>query len=223
MTVVLFNAASGAVIIAAGLERLLEVSDKKMSSTSRGLAFICRAVLPVVLFATLGVAHASALSDIFGDAPLVRAINDESVEKANAALLDGASPTMRAADGTPVIVLAVSVGNLDLVTLLIENGARPDDRAKDETTALTLAASNGHIAIVTYLLDHKADIDHPGSLRETALIKAVRFKRDDVVKLLIERGADLSETDSGGATALDIAQRNGSANLAAMLKKAASK
>jgi uncharacterized protein len=169
-------------------------------------------------------AHASGLSDLFGDTPLVKAVNEGSVEKTSAALMGEASVQSRDKAGTPVLVLAVAARNFDIVKLLIENGARPDDKSKkDETTALTLAAANGDLEIVTYLLDHKANINEPGSLRETALIKAVRFQRNEVVKLLVERGADIEETDSTGATALDIAERSGSSVMVGILKKAKSK
>lgn len=182
------------------------------------------AVFALALF-VCGTTDAQAkLPDLFGDAPLVEAVQSGSAEKVNAAILDGASVHTRAIDGTPVIVLAASQRKLDLVKLLIENGARPDDKSKiDQTTALTLAASNGDLEIVVYLLDHKADIDQTGALRETALIKAVRSMRIDVTKLLVERGANVEETDSTGATPLDIAQRNGSSELVGILKKATSK
>ena len=159
--------------------------------------------------------------DLFGDAPIVEAVREGSVEKTNAALLDEASVHARSREGTPLIVMAVAARSLDVVRLLIENGARPDDKSKkDETTALTLAAANGDLDIATYLLDHKADINEPGELRETALIKAARFQRNEVVKLLVERGADLDEADPTGATALEIAERNGSSVIAGILKKA---
>ena len=192
--------------------------SKTLQRTNSPLA---RAVL-ALLFCIWGAPGAEAkMPDLFGDVPIVEAVTEGSVEKTNAAILDGASVHTRAVDGTPVIVLAVSARNLDIVKLLIENGARPGDKSKkDETTALTLAAANGDLEIVIYLLDHKADIDELGALRETALIKAVRFQRNDVAKLLVERGADLDETDSTGTTALDIAQRNGSSDLVDLLKKA---
>jgi ankyrin repeat protein len=41
-----------------------------------------------------------------------------------------------------------------------------------------------------------------------------------MVKLLLDRGANVEETDATGATALDIAERNQRADLAALLKKA---
>lgn len=176
------------------------------------------------LFASVGPAQAKL--DLFGDLPIVEAIREGSVADTNKALLDGASVHARAADGTPVIVLAVTARSLDIVKILIENGARPDDRSKkDETSALTLAAANGDLEIVTYLLDHNADIDLPGALRETALIKATRALHMDVVKLLLERGANAEETDTSGATALDIAQASGRKDLQALFstKKATSK
>lgn len=174
--------------------------------------------------ATLGTAQAKL--NLFGDLPIVEAIKEGSLDAAKTAIIDGASVHSRAADGTPIIVLAVGERNIEIVKLLIENGARPDDRSKkDETSPLTLAAANGDLEIVTYLLDHKADIDLPGALRETALIKATRAHHNDVVKLLLERGTNVDETDSSGATALEIAQRAGWKDTEALFKtkKAAAK
>jgi ankyrin repeat protein len=170
--------------------------------------------------------NASAKLDIFDDLPIVEAVRKASLADTNKAIIDGAPANARAADGTPVIVLATAARNLDIVTLLVENGARPDDRArKDDTSALTVAAANGDLAIVTYLLDHKASIDLPGALAETALIKAARAHHNDVVKLLLERGADKDETDSSGATAAEIAERAGWKDMQALFttKKANTK
>lgn len=169
---------------------------------------------------------AQAKLDFFGDLPIVEAIREGSLDATKTAIIDGASVHSRAADGTPVIVLAVAERNLEIVKLLVENGARPDDRSKkDETSPLTLAASNGDLEIVTYLLDHKADIDQTGALRETALIKAARAHQNDVIKLLLERGANADETDASGATALDIVARAGWKDAEALFKtkKAAQK
>ena len=182
------------------------------------------AAVAVAFVASLGTAEAKL--DLFGDLPIVEAVRDGSLDATKTAIIDGASIHSRAADGTPVIVLAAAARSLEIVKLLIENGARPDDRAKkDDTSALTLAAANGDLDIVTYLLDHKADIDLTGSLRETALIKATRARHTGIVKLLLERGASTEETDSAGVTALDIAQASGRKDLEALFKtkKATSK
>ena len=174
-------------------------------------------VATTAAFATVETAQAKL--DLFGDLPIVEAIKDGSIDAAKTAIIDGASVHSRAADGTPVIVLAVSERHLDIVKLLIENGARPDDRSKkDETSPLTLASANGDLEIVTYLLEHKADVDLPGALRETALIKAARAHNNDVVKVLLVHGANTEDTDTSGATALDIAERAGWKDLADLLK-----
>lgn len=186
-----------------------------------GVAFAVGATI-----ATLGTPQAASPLDFFNDLPIVEAIKDGSLAATKTAIVDGASVHSRAADGTPVIVLAVAERNLEIVKLLVENGARPDDRSKkDETSPLTLAAANGDLEIVTYLLDQKADIDLPGALRETALIKATRAHHNDVVKLLLERGSNVDETDSSGTTALEIAQRAGWKDTEALFKtkKAAAK
>ncbi|MEQ1863126.1 MAG: ankyrin repeat domain-containing protein [Micropepsaceae bacterium] len=192
-----------------------------MTNALRRLNPLAANIALAILFCmSASLAHAK-FPNLFGDAPIVEAVREGSVEKTKAALLDEASVHARAIDGTPLIVLAVAARSLDVVKLLIDNGARPDDKSKkDETTALTLAAANGDAEIVTYLLDHKADIDQPGALRETALIKAVRLQRIEIVKLLLDRGADREETDAGGATAIEIAERNGSSAIVSLLKKA---
>ena len=192
-----------------------------MSKVSRRLHLLGAHFTLTILFCMTASLAQAKLPDLFGDAPIVEAVREGSVEKTNAALLDEASVHTRSSDGTPLIVLAVAARSLAVVKLLIDNGARPDDKSKkDETTALTLAAANGDVEIVIYLLDHKADINEPGALRETAIIKAVRLQRIEIVKLLVDRGADLDETDAGGATAVEIAERNGSSAIVSLLKKA---
>lgn len=183
-------------------------------------------VVVLAAFFFLATAPSQAgFPDLFADDPLATAVRKGSLADSTAALLAGSSANAQAADGTPVIVLAVAVSSLDIVKILIENDARPDKKSKDQTTALTLAAANGEVEIAHYLLDHKADVNEPGSLRETALIKATRAHHNAVVKLLVERGADLDETDTSGATSLEIAQRSGWGDTVVLLmkKKAGSK
>ncbi|MFM9863768.1 MAG: ankyrin repeat domain-containing protein [Micropepsaceae bacterium] len=182
------------------------------------LSFVRSAAFGFALaLAAAGTAHAKL--DLFGDIPIVEAIKEGSLDATKTAIIDGASVHARAADGTPVIVLAVNERSLEIVKLLIENGARPDDRSKkDEASPLTIAAANGDLEIVTYLLDHKADVDLPGALRETALIKATRAHHNDIIKLLLERRANADDTDSSGTTAIEIAQRAGWKDTEALFK-----
>lgn len=173
---------------------------------------------------TLGLstaADAAGIEDMFGDVAIVRAVRDGELGKANSELVGGASVNTQTATGVPIIVLAATGRNLDMVRLLVENGARVDAQARDDqSTALTVAATNGDTAIVDYLLDKHADVDLPGSTHETALIKAVRMKHKETAKLLIERNAKVDETDATGTTALEIAERNNMKDIVDLLKKA---
>lgn len=74
---------------------------------------------------------------------------------------------------------------------------------------------------VQWLLDHGADVNvHCGRERETPLHVAVRTRQDPAtVQLLIERGADINARAGNGRTALHIARRGGSHDLAAMLEE----
>lgn len=174
---------------------------------------------PVAALMLSSAAEAAGLEDMFGDVPIVRAVRDEDLGKANAELLSGVSVNTVSATGIPIIVMAASTRNFDMVRLLVENGARVDAQAKDLSTALTVAATNGDTAICDYLIDKRADVDLPGSTHETALIKAVRMKHADTAKLLIERNAKVDETDATGTTALEIAERNGMKDTVELLKK----
>jgi ankyrin repeat protein len=164
-------------------------------------------------------AKASGLGDLFGEGPLIDGIKADSAERVRGALLGDAQPNQRAADGTPALVIAVSMRNFEIVILLVDQGARIDVASKDGTTPLTLAAANGDAKIVSYLLEKKADVDKTGALRESALIKAVRGKHAEVVKILLDNGADPNETDQAGNSVLEIARTTRQPAVVEMLEK----
>ena len=119
-----------------------------MSKTSRRMPLDVASVAALALCGPCR-AQAAAIDDLFGDAPIVQAAREGSVEDTNAALSAAASVHTRAADGTPVLVLAVAARSLDVVKLLDRKrrAARRQEQ-EDETTALTLAAANGDLEIV---------------------------------------------------------------------------
>ena len=113
-----------------------------MTNASRRLNPLAAHFAIASLFCMTATFAQAKMPDLFGDAPIVEAVREGSVEKTNEALLGEASVHARSIDGTPLIVLAVAARSLAVVKLLIDNGARPDDKSKkDETTALTLKAA----------------------------------------------------------------------------------
>lgn len=185
---------------------------------TRAVRFAVGLALLLASFAALP-AKAGGLGDLFGEGPLIDGIKANSTDRVKQALLGDAQPNQRAADGTPALVIAVSMHNFEIVILLVEQGARIDVASKDGTTPLTLAAANGDAKIVSYLLEKKAGVDKAGALRESALIKAVRGQHADVVKILLDNGADPNDTDQAGNTVLEIARITGQPAVAEMLRK----
>ena len=82
-----------------------------------------RVVLLGALFLLATPASQAKFPDLFADDPLATAVRKGSLADTTAALLAGSSANAQAADGTPVIVLAVTVSSLDIVKILIETDA----------------------------------------------------------------------------------------------------
>ena len=153
-------------------------------------------------------ASVSARADFLGRAHIVEAVRTNDVDRIKQEFLNGASVNATMEDGTPILLLAVSLQNFEAAEFLLANGARPDDRDRAGHTPLTLAAQLADFRMVKLLLDSGANVDRDGELHEPPLIKAVQVKAADIVELLVKGGADINATDGTGRTALEIAQAN---------------
>lgn len=121
--------------------------------------------------------------------------------------------------GHSPLVLASYYGHATATAMLLRLGARPDGAAdQGGSTALMGVAFKGHLAIAQQLLDAGADPNGRNAARQTALMMAALFDRRDVVDLLLERGADRTLADATGATASDVAEAQGNAELATALR-----
>jgi ankyrin repeat protein len=113
---------------------------------------------------------------------------------------DGATPFLRAAQSSDVVLLK----------LLLEHGADPKLATDDGTTPLMVAAGIGWVEGVTYewskeanletvnlLLELGIDVNARNAEGRTALMGAAHKGRNDVVQLLVDRGADLAAHDIG--------------------------
>jgi ankyrin repeat protein len=102
------------------------------------------------------------------------------------------------------------------VKLLHAHGAAIN---KDGWTPLHFAAFEGHAAVCKYLLDNNAQVDARAPNDETALMLAARNGRYDAVKLLLGKADPNLKTSSGG-TALQLATRQGHAEVAQLIREA---
>jgi len=92
-------------------------------------------------------------------------------------------------DHSTVLMLAVSVGYSDIVSLLLAKGADVNARDIDGHTALMTAAMLAPADVVSQLLAKGADVNAKSNNGETALMRASSFRRSDVVDLLKKAGA----------------------------------
>lgn len=163
-----------------------------------------------------------AMGQQFGFNPLIEAILDSNLYDLRSALLGGANPNMKKADGTPAIVLAADADKYpqEMVQLLLQQDARPDERDRKGNTALVVATRRQHKGIVNVLLYYKADPDIAGENGDVPLMVAVNHNNLEILNQLIEAGADLNATDYTGRTALAIAREGRNRRMAEAIEAA---
>jgi ankyrin repeat protein len=186
------------------------------------------AILMVMAMACVG-ASAARVQDS-PNARLVRAVEEDDLKAALAALDQGAAPDATI-DGNPVSCTAAYHGQTALLKALLDHGARLDARKYDDhLTLLMFAALSGNPETVQLLLDRKVKINQQDELGETALMTvrepiksavasealgsskasgspgpsepAKPMGRVAVLKLLLKAGADKEIRDIEGRTAL---------------------
>ena len=126
-------------------------------------------------------------------------------------------------DGMPPIMLASSIGNLEIIDLLFTQGADPNKRGSMKRTALQYATEKNHIEAAKRLLAYGADIDAYDNGRLTPLIMAANRNYTELGLLFTNKGADVNIQQSQGWTALiDAAARNNVKLVKALLEAGAS-
>ncbi len=93
---------------------------------------------------------------------------------------------------TPLLI-AVSEGNVEMVTLLVSNGANVNQLTGGGVTPLGLASQLGRKDIVEILLKSKtADVNGISTLGATPLHEAAKAGHRDVAEILIQQGANVN-------------------------------
>lgn len=116
-------------------------------------------------------------------------------------------------------------GNVELVRAMVTAGADISRLTRFGGNGLTPAAEKGHVSVVKYLLENTAiDVNLTNSVGWTALIEAIILGdggkgQQDIVRLLLEHGADPTMTDEWGKSPLELARREGFAEIAQILEQ----
>ncbi|MGA2707664.1 MAG: ankyrin repeat domain-containing protein [Steroidobacteraceae bacterium] len=143
------------------------------------------------------------------ESALFLAVKQPSLEKTRklatvSALLDaGANPNLRSAGGSSPVLWAVTVDDLELLTLLLDHRGSPNQRVECQIycldrnrSALSFARSP---AVAELLIRRGASATYRDAEGRGLLDYAFN---PDIVKALIAAGADVNEVDVGGWTPL---------------------
>lgn len=132
----------------------------------------------------------------------------------------GANPKDIGQDGMSVLHVAGFLGADRVIPLLIKKGAPVNLQDKDGRTALHLAAYAGNASAASALMDHQANPEIKESKGEMmALHLAVIQKHAATVQVLLEKGAQPSPEEKNSYTPLFIAEKEGLADIVAILEK----
>jgi len=118
---------------------------------------------------------------------------------------------------------AAVAGDAAAIERLAGEGASPDAKNEDGTPAVCGAAWKGHTAAVEALLRLGADPNATTKSGATALMYAAAYGNAECARLLLEAGIDATLRATGGnaegKTALELAEGNNHAEVAALLRR----
>jgi hypothetical protein len=120
--------------------------------------------------------------------------------------------------GQTCLMDAALNGHLSICRLLIDKGAQVNAKDGHGWTAIQWAILEGHIATVRLLCDLGADVEAHDAEGMNALLCAAAWGRITIVKELVDkRNAKINARNTKGQTALTMARRRGSDDIASYL------
>lgn len=132
-------------------------------------------------------------------------------------LAAGASVDQKNNDGRTALMRAAYEGRTEVIERLLDAGAVADLADKNGCTALMHAAVAGHGEAIDRLLNASAVVDVSDSIGWSALMYAAYGGHSEAIGRLLTAGADIAARNLAELTAADIAEREGSYNVVALL------
>jgi ankyrin repeat protein len=167
-----------------------------------------------------------------GMTPLFSAILSKNPELVSILLKAGAKVNVKfrmAGTEATSLALAVSTGELDIITMLLKAGAdiKPDVTVNNVPSTIMQYAimsniNNPNPAIISTLINAGADVNktYKNGSYAAPIIMAAQINRPDLVSLLIDAKANVNVKDAKGRTALSMSTNP---QIVSMLMKAGAK
>lgn len=130
----------------------------------------------------------SALVD--GKTLLQKAVHSRAINATKMLLHFGFDPNEPRFYDEPVLCIAATKGDLEMVRLLLDCAASLEVVNKDDYTPLHIAAQKGFLEIVKILCQFRASLDVQNAKGVTPLYLAMHEGQTEVVSFLLEQGAN---------------------------------
>lgn len=140
--------------------------------------------------------------DVYGNTPLMDAVNFGKVFIAKALIKAGANVNVANIGGNTPLGSAAKVCS-KLVSPLLKAGAFIDARSKFGSSALSHAVYDGDCPTALLLLKAGADVNTQDNRGESPLLRALVHGHTKMVKLLLKYGANPTVVSVDGCGALD--------------------
>ncbi|MCH9647165.1 MAG: ankyrin repeat domain-containing protein [Deltaproteobacteria bacterium] len=135
-------------------------------------------------------------------------------------LADGGGFDVSGISETPLLFVATSTNQVEIVRELLKRGADPNSQASDTSTPLMWAALGGHSQLVKVFLEAGANPSASRSYGDTALASAIQGGHPDIAEILLAAGADVNQAPENGNTPLYLAASGGYTSLVRALIEA---
>ena len=108
----------------------------------------------------------------FDERGLITAVEENDFYSIQVLLANGVDPNAKTERGVPVIIRAISMGNLRVLEALLAAGAETDLADREGQTPLMRAIEHGNKHVFLFFLNHETDLEARDQKGDTALMKA---------------------------------------------------
>ncbi|MBU1107478.1 MAG: ankyrin repeat domain-containing protein [Candidatus Riflebacteria bacterium] len=124
-----------------------------------------------------------------------------------------------AIQGSSPLLMAVNLGQADMVKILLESGSDPEIKGIFGQTPLIRSVTEGYFPVLALLLEFGSLLDRRDDSGNTALMHAIEDGQLEMVKALIFAGSDTSLKNQASMNLLQIAESSDKSDVAKFLKQ----